>query len=689
MPTSDRPEPDATWRPWSAAAERFELVRTLGAGGMGIVQEARDRTTGARVALKSLYERDGQALFRFKREFRALTDVTHPNLVRLYELVVADDGSCFFTMELVDGAVDLVRWLRAERTGLALARTDELTRAPSSRVRIGAAAAFEEPASVDERAELDVDLVALRAAFRQVAEGVEALHRAGKLHRDLKPSNVLVRPNGHVAILDFGLAADLREVPEEARSPGIPEHVPSDVKSSDSSRRYDSTERTISGTALYMSPEQVLAGPLTPASDWYAVGVMLFEALTGFLPIAGDGLSVMVRKTIVSAVRPSVYVAGIPQDLDDLCLALLDPDADQRPSAATILSVLGGHVVEPTASAPFVGRDDAARDAGARVSRLTHAAGAGARARRLRRGQEHAGGPLPRAARARRVGVRGALLRAGDRALEGPRRGRGRARGHRGAGHAGGAAAVLPQAAGALARMFPGVARITDQLRERASRRGACSSGAGAVGAGPQPRQDQARGGLRGRPPVGRRGRRAPAGRAAGDAPAFPVGGGIARGVPRPQPCAARHGRRRSRSHAFHPGGARRGWTTRPPRRWSRPSRLRWTPRVWPGWCARRRGTPSSCKSWGAPRDASVTRAQSGSMRCCVSACDRHRRSAARAARGVRPRGSAPAARHRGQGRRARHHRPRCAGHAAPRAAGAQHGPGPRRRARDVPRQSA
>ncbi|MBK7776568.1 MAG: protein kinase [Sandaracinaceae bacterium] len=287
MPTSDRPEAEAAWRPWSAAAERFELVRTLGAGGMGIVQEARDRTTGARVALKSLYERDGQALFRFKREFRALTDVTHPNLVRLYELVVADDGSCFFTMELVDGAVDLMRWLRAERSGLELAHTDALTQAPSSRMRMGADGDYEAAPPVETRAELDVDLVALRAAFRQVAEGVSACTARASCTATSSRPTCWCSPTGVVTILDFGLAADLRDVPEEASPSGMPEHAPSDVKSSDSSRRYDSTDRTISGTALYMSPEQALARPLTPASDWYAVGVMLFEALTGRLPIAG------------------------------------------------------------------------------------------------------------------------------------------------------------------------------------------------------------------------------------------------------------------------------------------------------------------------------------------------------------------------------------------------------------------
>ena len=463
MPTSDRPEAEAAWRPWSAAAERFELVRTLGAGGMGIVQEARDRTSGARVALKSLYERDGQALFRFKREFRALTDVTHPNLVRLYELVVAADGSCFFTMELVDGAVDLVRWLRGERTGLALAHTDALTQAPSSRMRMGADGDYEAAPPVETRAELDVDLVALRAAFRQVAEGVDALHRAGKLHRDLKPSNVLVRPDGHVAILDFGLAADLRDVPEPASATGLPEHAPSDVKTSDSSRRYDSTDRTISGTALYMSPEQALARPLTPASDWYAVGVMLFEALTGRLPIAGDALSVMVRKTIAPAVRPSHFVVGIPADLDDLCLALLDPDADHRPSAATILSVLGGRAAEPSASAPFVGRD-APLETLAQAFAESHArpvlvhvrgvSGVGKSTLVARFLAHHARDAWVCEGRCFEQetvpwkaldAVVDGLVAIVARATPDER------------------AAWMPEAAGALARMFPAVARVTDQ----------------------------------------------------------------------------------------------------------------------------------------------------------------------------------------------------------------------------------
>ena len=153
-----------------AGTERFRVIRRLGAGGMGVVYEVDDRLRGEPVALKTLH-RDGAAdLYRLKREFRTLADVTHPNLVCLYELFVQDDRS-FFTMELVDGVsfVDHARGL--DGAGLFVDR--------------------------------------LMPALRQLVDGVAALHRQGKLHRDIKPTNVLVTRGGRVVILDFGLTAEV------------------------------------------------------------------------------------------------------------------------------------------------------------------------------------------------------------------------------------------------------------------------------------------------------------------------------------------------------------------------------------------------------------------------------------------------------------------------------------------------
>jgi hypothetical protein len=167
----------------------------------------------------------------------------------------------------------------------------------------------------------------LRAALRQLATGLDALHHAGMIHRDIKPSNVMVTPDGRVVLLDFGLIADMR------------------ANLSDSS---------VVGTAAYMSPEQAMSRPPGPASDWYSVGVMLYQAMTGRLPIDGAPLEIMMRK---QHRRPPRRVAGAAEDLSQLCVALLAPDPAARPSGAEVLRILSARGEERPVNTPFVGRD--------------------------------------------------------------------------------------------------------------------------------------------------------------------------------------------------------------------------------------------------------------------------------------------------------------------------------------------
>ncbi|MGO9923411.1 MAG: protein kinase domain-containing protein, partial [Isosphaeraceae bacterium] len=157
----------------------------------------------------------------------------------------------------------------------------------------------------------------LRDGLRQLAEGVAALHEAGWLHRDLKPSNVLVTPEGRVVILDFGLGAELER--------GGLHHTSS---------------TSLLGTAAYMSPEQAAGRTVTPASDWYSVGVILYEALTGRLPFVGGALDMLMEKQRLDPTPPGKVMAELPDDLDELCSALLRRDFDARPQAADILRSL-------------------------------------------------------------------------------------------------------------------------------------------------------------------------------------------------------------------------------------------------------------------------------------------------------------------------------------------------------------
>jgi tetratricopeptide (TPR) repeat protein len=157
----------------------------------------------------------------------------------------------------------------------------------------------------------------LRAALLGLAEGIQALHTAGKLHRDIKPSNVLVTPEGRVVLLDFGVATELRAPTEEGDD-----------------------EPAMVGTATYMAPEQPVAGELTTACDWYSVGIVLYEALVGRSPFVGSALEVIAQKNVVDAVPPSAVVTGVPDDLDLLCRALLHRGPQMRPSGAEVLRQL-------------------------------------------------------------------------------------------------------------------------------------------------------------------------------------------------------------------------------------------------------------------------------------------------------------------------------------------------------------
>ncbi len=278
--------PSATTTSVGASEPRFVLEHMVGEGAFGQVFAALDTRRRARVAVKVLTRTDGPAIARFKRELRVLTDLQHPNVVRVYELVREGDR-WLLSMELVPGR-------------------DLPTLAPS----------------LERWAEL----------LPQLASALSALHAAGLVHRDVKPSNLRVADDGRLALLDFGLVAAFRDV----RDSGL------------------------AGTPAYVAPEQTTEAPPQPASDWYAVGVMLFEAATGRPPFEGRPLEVLAQKRERAAPRVHELAPGVPSAWATLIDQLLSRDPVERMHA--LEAGLGAACDRPlsigarAAVAPLVGR---------------------------------------------------------------------------------------------------------------------------------------------------------------------------------------------------------------------------------------------------------------------------------------------------------------------------------------------
>jgi hypothetical protein len=287
---------------------------------MGVVYRALDRERGVQVALKTLRGATPDSVLRFKTEFRSLRDIRHPNLVELGELFESE-GAWFFTMELVRGA-PLLAWIRGLADEKGPPSTDsEILRLSDDVATV--VSAYEEQTSTTIAGDSErepalrsgprADETKLRTALAGLASGLAALHAAGKVHRDVKPSNVLVDDTGRAVLLDFGVVAELRQAAFE--------------------------DKLIIGTVSYMAPEQARGDAVGPAADWYALGVVLFQAMTGRLPLAATSDALLVLKQHTAAPEVSRFVDA-PPDLARLCMQLLERDPNERPSEARIFELL-------------------------------------------------------------------------------------------------------------------------------------------------------------------------------------------------------------------------------------------------------------------------------------------------------------------------------------------------------------
>jgi serine/threonine protein kinase/tetratricopeptide (TPR) repeat protein len=317
-------------------ANCYQIGALIGTGGFGSVYLGMNTQTQSQVAIKHLRQTSPERLFRFKREFRMLADCAHRNLIR-YHQFLERRGQWYLVMEYINGPT-LVEYVRGGHWSASQDPTRSVIGERSGRANrsreAGARWQGDDDFHPDEPgfvAASHMELVRIRAILPQLADGLTHLHQAGIVHRDLKPRNILVDGTGRVVILDFGLALQGQDLAQVGRYP--------------------------IGTPGYMAPEQAVAQPASAASDWYSVGIMLYEMLLGHTPLPDCPVDSSVANTpgLHLPADPRTFFTDLPDDLCDLCMALLAPDPDARPKDAAERLRRCGEVSSSRSQQPQVG----------------------------------------------------------------------------------------------------------------------------------------------------------------------------------------------------------------------------------------------------------------------------------------------------------------------------------------------
>ena len=269
----------------------YKISKRIGSGGMGEVYLASDISAGRKAALKLLptqFTGDAERMKRFQQEARAVAGLNHPNILTVYE-VGADSSLRYIASELIEGE--------------------------TLRQRLG-----RESVQLSEAVEIAI----------QVASALAAAHEAGVIHRDVKPGNIMLRPDGYVKVLDFGIAK-LAE-----------QEAPATMPKDEALLLVETNLGSILGTVPYMSPEQACGAPADKRTDIWSLGVVLYEMATGHAPFSGDTPREVMSSILEKEPPPLThYIPHAPAELQQIISKTLRKNREERyPSAHALLQAL-------------------------------------------------------------------------------------------------------------------------------------------------------------------------------------------------------------------------------------------------------------------------------------------------------------------------------------------------------------